>query len=295
MTASAISPPTPQVFVDGRTDASVDATDRGLAYGDGLFETCRVMTGAIPLWDRHLQRLVRDLERLSIPFSINELKEKVNVALCATTGRSGTLKLMVTRGSGGRGYGPPDAAACRVITLFYADTDDPFAELAAPARLWLCRTRLGDNPALAGMKHLARLENVLARAEFQVPPYDEGLVLNGGDEVIEATAHNVFARVDDTLITPPLTASGVAGVMRQLVLEELAPACGWHTREAPLSLAKLVAADEVLLCNSNRGVRAVGSLDDGERELGHWPQTACALALQTQLNNVIQEVMSGKC
>lgn len=294
MTASTSLQSAPLVFVDGRAGEGVDAADRGLAYGDGLFETCRVMAGVVPLLAHHLERLARDLERLSIAFDINNLKDKVNVALRATKGRSGTLKVIVTRGSGGRGYAPPGEVASRVITLFYADAEESFAP-AAPARLWLCRTRLGCNPALAGMKHLARLENVLARAEFSAPPYDEGLLLDGAGQVVEATAHNLLAVVNGTLVTPPLAEAGVAGVMRRLVVDTLAPAGGWRVREMPLSLAALADAEEVILCNSNRGLRSVASLDDGERDLGRWRQTDCAGALRAQLHTYLQDVMSGNC
>lgn len=284
----------PQIFVDGQAAATVDAADRGLAYGDGLFETCRVIAGTLPLWSWHSQRLIHGLSEIKIPFEVNGLQGKVNVALQATAGRSGTLKLIVTRGSGGRGYAPPEAPSSRVITLFYSDTEDPFASLASPARLWLCRTRLGENPALAGLKHLARLENVLARSEWQTPHYDEGLLLDYSGRVIEATAHNLFVVLDGVLLTPALNTAGVAGVMRQLIMTQLAPAFGWSVQETTLSLTELARAEEVFLCNSNRGVRPVSSLEDGQRQWGRWQSTAYATALQVQLQQYIQAALRGE-
>lgn len=294
MTANGFSPSRPQVHIDGRVDGCVDAADRGLAYGDGLFETCRVQAGRVALLELHFARLFLDLEKIGFSFENNEIKSKVKVGLDAIHKASGTFKIIVTRGSGGRGYAPPEEQQCRVITLFYADEANPFAHVATPAKLWLCQTRLALNPALAGLKHLARLENVLARAEFSADQYHEGLLLDTADSVVECTAHNLFAVVENTLVTPPLDGAGVAGVMRQLVMERLAPRLNLRVREAPLSLEQLAAAAEVFICNSNRGLRPVASLTGKHKPVAEWGESRCAQALQRQLQTCIAESVNGE-
>ncbi|HEY7885620.1 MAG TPA: aminodeoxychorismate lyase [Cellvibrionaceae bacterium] len=276
--------PEPEVIIDGGSRLAVNAADRGLAYGDGVFETCRVVNATVPLLDGHIKRLLRGLSCLSIPIKNKEIERKLKVALSAIGNRSGTLKIIVTRGTGGRGYALPALPEPCFITLFYPDSSPAFTAPVTAARLWLCRMPLPVNPYLAGIKHLSRLENVMARAEFGAD-YDEGLLLNTQGEVIECTAHNLFIRVGDALLTPDLASAGVEGVMRQLIIEHLAPAAGLEVRQASFDLERLKTASEVFICNSNHGIRQVGSLAQAESgDMACWRGGDYSERLQQQLD-----------
>ena len=231
---------------------AIDPADRGFAYGDGLFETMNVHRGGVPWLDAHLARLGRDAGRLRLPLPPEGwLREQV-LSLAGDAPAHAVLKLMLSRGAGGRGYAPPrDAHPTLVLALH------PMPP-ALPKMLnvrW-CRTRAGIQPALAGMKHLNRLEQVLARAEWTTSTVDEGLMLDSADEVVGATSANVFALVFGLWITPPVDMHGVAGIMRGWVLANAS------AREAPLTRSMVEAADAVFLCNAVRGILPVGSLGD---------------------------------
>lgn len=231
---------------------AIDPADRGFAYGDGLFETMRVHHGRVPWLDAHLGRLLRDANRLRLPVPPDGwLREQIRT-LAADAPAHAVLKLMLSRGSGGRGYAPPrDAKPTLVLALH--PLPPPLPKLLAVR--W-CRTRAGIQPALAGMKHLNRLEQVLARAEWTTSAIDEGLMLDTADEVVGATSANVFALVFGLWITPPVNMHGVAGTMRSWVLANAS------AREAPLTRPMVEAADAVFLCNAVRGILPVGSLGD---------------------------------
>lgn len=251
-----------QALVNGRPASVVQVGDRGLAFGDGLFETMRLAGGRLPLLEAHLQRLQRGCARLRMPFPALALRRDLEqIVRWAPPGQDALVKLILTRGAGGQGYAPGVARApTRLLML---------SELPArPARwwrdgvmLWPCRTRLGLNPDLAGLKHLNRLENVLARAEWSDPRYAEGILRDVDGFYIEATASNLFLVVDGRLLTPELDRCGVAGVMRQLLLSDWAGLAGeLEPRQCAVDEALLARAEEVFLTNAL---------------IGAWPVIAC--------------------
>lgn len=260
----------PIIAVNGVFDDPVSAFDRGLAYGDGLFETCRVYAGAIPLWPLHRERLQSGCARLKLPLDWSALDSQRAEVLARAKQRgndSGVLKLMVTRGSGGRGYAPPPKPTPMLCWIFYPGNQAVWHERSQEgAAVRFCNQRLSENPTLAGLKHLSRLDYVLARAEW-ADEFAEGLLLDARDRVIEGTVSNVFVVEDDRLITPALERSGVAGVMRRLILEQLATTAGLGISVEPITRAQLLSADEVLVCNSVFGIWPVVSLAPDNR---HW-------------------------
>ncbi len=237
-------------LIDGQPATGIRLDDRALQYGDGLFETCVLRGGRIELLDRHLRRLEWGCERLGMPSPERALLLSELDTLIAGVAE-GLIKVIVTRGSGGRGYQPPTPATPRRILALHP----PVVYPAAPARdgvtLYPCRTRLGDQPALAGIKHLNRLEQVLARAEWSDPAMPEGLVRDQQGRPVEGTMSNLFVVRGDALITPDLTRCGVAGIMREQVLE-LADTRGLvaTVEVRDLSADELSAADEVFVTNS---------------------------------------------
>jgi 4-amino-4-deoxychorismate lyase len=247
-----------KVLVNGAAKAEIAVTDRGLNYGDGLFETIAVFFGIPELLQQHLQRLQRGCEQLKIPFnSWDELQSEI-AQLAATVAASerAVIKVILTRGSGGRGYQISGCCEPQRIIMLLAWPERP----EGPAKLCFCTTPLGCNPALAGIKHLNRLEQVMARSEWDDEEFDEGLMSNLSGEVIEGTMSNLFMVKDGSVVTPDLSSCGVAGVMRQHVMQ-LAQQQGLAISIMPLSRPQILAADELFISNSLLGIRPVELLE----------------------------------
>ncbi|MFJ2481424.1 aminodeoxychorismate lyase [Pseudomonas sp. NPDC087598] len=260
-------------WVDGQPADALSLKDRGLAYGDGLFETLAVRGGQPVLLDRHLTRLADGCSRLAIPTDIALVRHELQ-SYAAAMGE-GVLKLILTRGDGLRGYAPDPAAQARRILQGNPPAAYPAAHAEQGIRLFPCTTRLSNQPLLAGLKHLNRLEQVIARAEWQDSEHAEGLMLDQAGRVIEGVFSNLFLVRDGVLITPDLKRCGVAGVMRAEILFQ-AESLAIPTQIADISLDQLQWADEVFVCNSVYGVwpvRAYAALS--------WPVGPLTRKLQT--------------
>ena len=246
-------------LVNGRVTESLPVTDRGVAYGDGLFETMAWHDGQVRHFDQHWARLSLGCERLAIPRPDQHLvlQEIAQVA----SGTQCVIKLLLTRGAGDRGYSPdPASTPTRIVAgLSWPSYPEHCAEHGV--RMGVVTTRLGVNPALAGLKTLNRLEQVLGARERQQQGWDEGLMLDVTERVIGGTMSNVFLVCGDELVTPSLEGCGVAGVMRHQVLAA-APALGLTVREEGIRMPRLLSADELFLTNALFGVWPVASLDD---------------------------------
>lgn len=249
-----------------RGDAQLDAVpadDRGLAYGDGLFETLRAHRGDVPWWRDHWSRLRLGAERLGLSLP-EEARVRDEAKSLFADGGDGVLKLLLTRGAGERGYAPPPDPVPTWIVSRHAVPATP----AQGLRLHICATRLASQPALAGIKHCNRLEQVLARAEAECAGADEGLVLDAAGNAIGATAANLFALIAGRWITPPIVDCGIAGVCRARLLPVL------DAVERVLSPAEVESADAVFLCNAVRGILTVAHL--GARAWAPHPAVAAA-------------------
>lgn len=253
-------------LINGEPGECVPADDRGLQYGDGLFETLAVRDGVCEFWDRHMQRLREGCERLRIPPPSSELLQ-AEAAQLAGTAESAVLKIIVTRGRGGRGYQQPHRVEpMRLLRIFEAPAH-PACHAEAGVRVRLCDQRLGWNAALAGLKHLNRLEQVLARMEWDDPDIAEGLMSDQAGNVIEGTFTNLFAIIDGRLFTPALNRCGVAGIMRGVIMELAATeAGGCAVRDIPQ--AELLDADGLFLSNSVLGLWPVRELDGRRLRVG---------------------------
>lgn len=250
------------MLIDGKDSDRIAADDRGLLYGDGLFETIAVRDGVPQLWPQHMARLQRDSRRLGITLPAEELLQSEAQALCATSGR-GVLKIIITRGSGGRGYRPAPQSVPRRILSLHPWPDYPVHCWQQGVAVRLCDTRLGRNPRLAGIKHLNRLEQVLARNEWDDAAIAEGLMLDTDGLLIEGTMSNVFLVRDGELRTPALEHCGVAGVMRGHVMA-LAAELGIPCAVMPLGLTEVGRADELFVCNSLIGIWPVRRFQEHE-------------------------------
>jgi 4-amino-4-deoxychorismate lyase len=267
-----MSAPAPRraVWVDGRRGAELSVFDRGLQYGDGLFETMACLNGQPRFLGRHLERLAGGCARLGLPAPPRALLETEIAAALEDCPRA-VLKLIVTRGAAQvRGYAAPAAGPATRILL-----RDPWAPEDARARaegvrVRLGALRLGENPLLAGMKHLNRLEQVLARQEWSDPAIAEALLFSSSEALISGTMSNVFLVHDGALATARLDRCGVAGIMRGVV-GGLATECGIDFQERRLTGADLQQAQEIFLTNALIGIRPVREV--AGRTLGVGPVT----------------------
>jgi 4-amino-4-deoxychorismate lyase len=246
---------TARMRVNGVATAQVSALDRGLAYGDGLFESIRFVGAIAPLWPRHMQRLAEGCARLRIPAPdpAQLWRESLEVSRDMP---AAVLRITVTRGPGERGYVLPAAPQPTRVVAAFAPPPVAAEIYAQGVRLRVCDLRLAEQPLLAGLKHLNRLEQVLARAEWHDPAIADGVLLDSHGRVISATMANLFALVDGQWLTPALDRCGVAGVARAEVLA----ACP-QVRVGELTLDTLLGAGEVFLSSSVRGIVPVRSLD----------------------------------
>jgi 4-amino-4-deoxychorismate lyase len=249
---------------------AVDAAHRGIAYGDGLFETMRVHAGTVPWWERHHARLAHGASRLGIPLPAQAYVEG-EVGRMLRGSDVGVLKLILSRGGGARGYAAADADPCWQLSLHPLP-----ASTRGPLALRWCALRLAIQPALAGLKHCNRLEQVLARAELDAPDAageraDEGLLLDVNGDVTCAVSANVFALRGGIWRTPRLDRCGVAGVGRAWAMDAL------RAEEARMSPDDIERADALFLCNAVRGILAVARL--GARTWDPHPAVAQARRL----------------
>ena len=232
------------------------ATDRGLAFGDGVFRTLAVRAGRILNWSWHYRRLQADCELLHLPLPA----ERVVASEIATVApHDATVKVMVTRGVAGRGYAIAAAKGTRIVAAFAPPQHDP-ALARDGVRVRRCALVLSEQPRLAGAKTLNRLENVLARSEWDDAAISEGLLCDAAGRVIEGTMSNVFVVKDGKVATPGLARCGVIGAQRERVRELLARD-GMACEEREIPWQELEDAEEVFLTNSLIGAWPVARLD----------------------------------
>lgn len=269
---------------NGTPSDNIPISDRGLQYGDGLFETIEVRHGKPLFLNQHLQRLQKGCEKLLIPCpDLNLLRQEAYQH--STNTEHAVLKIIITRGSGGRGYRQPDPIqSSRLLGLFPYPSYPDFYQTSG-IKVRICQQRLANNPVLAGIKHLNRLEQVLARAEWQDDEYQEGLMLDYQDKLIEGTMSNVFLVKSGRLYTPSLIESGISGIVRDNILalsNNLLPAV-----QTNLSLADLYNADEVFVTNSIIGLWPVTQIAEQRFQIGEYTRT-----LQNRYRELRQQEMA---
>ncbi len=250
-------------WIDGVPADALPLPDRAFAYGDGLFETI-LLRGDQPLLSEfHLDRLGTGLQRLHFPDCLESVRKHLAQAAASSPDSSPfrVLRLTVSRGAGPRGYAPPADCRPRVIISVSALASDP-TEMAAPANLGETAVRWARQPLLAGLKHLNRLEQVLAAADCDAQGADEVLLLEQSGAPLSVSAGNLFLVAGKSLLTPVLNEAGIAGTRRRLVLERLATACGLRVTESRLELSQLLGADELFYCNTVVGLRPVAAFRD---------------------------------
>lgn len=247
-------------LVDGADRDELPADDRGLQFGDGLFETMAVVDGRPVFLDKHLDRLGRGASALGLPEPDAERLAAEAQHLTHATGH-GVLKILYTAGSGGRGYGRPEPVQPRRILSLHAAPSHPAERWHSGIRVTVSRVRLAHQPAVAGIKHLNRLEQVLARRQSDQAGVAEGLMRDQYGHFIEATMSNLFLVIGGEVRTPFLESCGVVGIMRNAIMAHLVDQ-GFEAEEELVDDADLGRASEVFLCNSINGVWPVTHVDD---------------------------------
>lgn len=264
----------PTSLINGSFDPAISALDRGFSYGDGVFRTMRVYNGLPVSWPFHYQKLVADCAAIGIVCPSAELLmadfQKLFEEELFSEHRNQVAKIIVTRGEGERGYAPPVITVPTRVLIksnmpHYAAT---YYEQGVQLRI--CDIRLSAQPKLAGIKHLNRLENVLARMEWRDEAIFDGLLMDAQGQVIECTMSNIFVRTGRQLMTPELSQCGVAGITRQRILG-LGKLLALDISTCNISLAQLLQADEVIICNSLYGAFQVVKINDTV-----WPKQALA-------------------
>lgn len=258
-------------WIDGEAGGEWPIDDRGLRYADGVFETMRATGSEIAHFARHYRRLERGCQQLGIDAPNQERLERDLAQIDFPP--HAIVRLTVTRSGAGRGYAPDVTGGARRLWEVHEQAVSPCPWQKEGLVLAWLETTLAEQPMLAGIKHLGRLEQVLAARELSALAADEGLVCSTAGHVIEAVSANVFVRVGTCLMTPTLDRCGVAGVARGLILDSGA-ALGFTIEERRLRRADLALAEEIFLTNSVRGARPV-------RQLGnvHFTDFAAARAV----------------
>ena len=245
--------------------------DRGLAYGQGVFETILIHEHKIPLISRHLLRLVDGAIALNISIESNIILQYVNSFiehLRAKSVTDGVLKVIVTSGQGGRGYQSPNIINPAVICSYSNLPEDISYYRTQQISVRFCQHRLADNQPLAGIKHLNRLDQVVARSEWSCENFHEGLMFDQSNCLVEAISANVFVKNNSGhWVTPNLKQVGVLGVMRSVLIEEIFPACDITISIDQISREQLIQSQALLICNSIRGLASVGSMFDHQNQL----------------------------
>jgi 4-amino-4-deoxychorismate lyase len=277
--------PVPTHLVDGLPSDVIAVTNRGLAYGDGLFETIRFHGSEPVLWERHWQRLLRGCEKLGLSLPVDDeanLLQQCRWLVEQNDLSQAVLKLILVRGGISRGYRSEDSAGLRKVVSISTLPEYTPRKYLSGVKALLCKTRLSVNPHLAGIKHLNRLEQVLASREWSDSAYSEGIMMDTSDHVIEGIKSNVFFVKDEYLITPGVNGSGVAGVMREYLIH-CSQELGLRVAECEVMLQDLPGFQEAFICNSVFGIWPIMSLEVSKDDILHWIPGEVTRSLQQSI------------
>jgi 4-amino-4-deoxychorismate lyase len=247
--------------INGQQEQHISMSNRGLAYGDGVFTTAKVLNGKVQFLSAHIERLIYSCQRLNITLP-DMVKITEELKSIAQRFPKSVAKIIITAGDGGRGYSRQGCLESNVVITFHAFPEHYVNWQETGINLGLSTLKLGISPLTSGIKHLNRLEQVLIRQELDKRNEDDLLVLNCNDDIIEASAANVFWRKDETWYTPELSDSGVAGLMRAHILETLNKVNGQQPIIIKAKITLLENIEAMFLCNSVMGVIPVRQFDN---------------------------------
>ena len=256
------------ITINGITAEHLSVMDRGLHYGDGLFETIACIDGHKQFWDEHIDRMRSGAERLFIDTSaIDHFNTDVKAILSQHKIKNCVIKLILTRGQGERGYRSPSPQHPTRIVILSDLPNYPDTMSTNGIDTCYCSHTISINRNIAGIKHLNRLDNVLARNEWH-DEYQEGFMLDDNDNVIEGTMSNVFMVRQNELMTPLLNDCGIDGIIRSQVLS-IAQECNIDTFITEIKKSDIAEMDEIFICNSLIGIWPVKSLANKNYHVGN--------------------------
>jgi len=259
------------VWVNGQPDATVSPLDRGLAYGDGLFATMRVNHSEIQFIGSHFLRLTQGAKRLGFDWQPSRALQQL-LSDCAQQHPQSCLKILLSRGQGGRGYAP--AASGSAITEIVSVHPYPTHYRQwqqSGITLQISDVLLAKQPRLAGIKHCNRLEQILIKSAVLAPGNDDWLVLDSDNNMIESSMANLFFATRTEIITPRLAYAGVAGMMREQVIHQLL-ALGMPVSVMDVNLNKLTEIQHVFMTNSLLGIVDINAI--GQYDFNQAPYTS---------------------
>ena len=307
-------------LVNGKQQTQIDVTDRGLAYGDGLFETIAYVQDSLHNWDLHWQRFKFGAHKLAIklPEEAHLLKQiaaelnasaDVDSEAVLKSGTQRVIKVIITRGQGGRGYLSPQPQQSSVIVSVHPWPEKALQEYQQGIHATVCQTCLAKQPALAGIKHLNRLEQVLGRNEFHYSAFQEGIMLACSEPspgqrvdgqradgqrvdrksalVVEGTSSNIFFVSNGQLLTPKIDTCGVRGTIREAILS-LAPQLGIAVQQDDYFLQQLKGMSEVFFTNSVYGIVPVASITISNTSQWHYSDRTITTKIAAAINHSLQ-------
>lgn len=263
--------------INGQEKTELSIIDRGLSYGDGIFTTAKISNGKVVLLDQHIDRLVSGCNRLQVA-KLNSKDLYQQLSNVAKAYEKATLKVIITAGSGGRGYSRVGLSQDAYNTIIMVSDFPHYYDKLSTQGITLGNSqhKLGSNPMISGIKHLNRLEQVLLRAELDQRCEDDLIVMNENEQVVEATSSNVFYWLDNCLCTPKLTTSGVNGLIRQAII-----AHNPETKIRTTTLSDLSVAQGLFICNSLMGIMPVKTYNNRQLSIN------TSLALKSKMEGYI--------
>lgn len=253
--------------INGISCQHLPIMDRGLHYGDGIFETIACVDGKLQFWNEHIERMYSGANQLCIESNvIDNFEQDVQILLQANEISNCVVKLILTRGQSDRGYrsAKPQKPTRLVILSDLPQYPEQYSNQGIKA--CFCAHPVSANSRLAGIKHLNRLDNVLARNEWQ-DEYQEGFMLNDSGHIIEGTMSNIFAVKNNQLHTPSLNYSGVDGIIRRQILS-IAKQQSIESVITDIKKEDIINMDEVFVCNSLIGVWPINNLENKSYSVG---------------------------
>ena len=257
------------VIINGEPGTQLASSDRAIQYGDGVFETLAWRDRGLEFWPQHMARMQQACKQLKLPV-IDPTIWLQDISQL-TLGERAVIKLILSRGTGGRGYAFSDKLQpSRLVAAYAWPNYSPQLNTQGIA-LRRCATPVSMNTALAGIKHLNRLDNVLARNEWQDSAIAEGLMCDIDDNVIEGTMSNLFAVKQSVLYTPLLNRAGVRGVIREQIIL-IANRLKLSVIERDIKVNELLTMDELFITNSLIGIWPVIKFENAHYAVGKMTQ-----------------------
>ena len=243
--------------INGKLTNKISIEDRAVQYGDGVFETIAVKENLLEFWKEHYQRLSKGCKVLKIkcPSEVF-LKKEISKFLKKIKKKKFILKIIISRGIGGRGYNPPKKTKSTRILGAYNWPNYPERNFKKGIKMDICKTKLAMQPHLSEIKHLNRLEQIIARSEWQSKNISESIMLDFNDNVIEGTMSNIFGVKKNVFYTPVIKFSGIEGVMRNEILKLLKKNKEKY-KVKKIKFKEFLNFEEIFICNSIFGIWSV--------------------------------------